>query len=145
MDISEDTQRVLNFLQDFCDGNLRKSNDIASLLEIAAINLKAKEMNDLIFTGASICLISQKIKKLKDNEEGTNQLAEELHRNINEISRLLQCFSSLAPTEIQKRIERIYLVNDYGSFLNIIDLSHDLSILKDLQNKLKREEQQSSE
>lgn len=140
MKISEDTARVVAFLQETTAGNLRKPNDMETLLELGATYGAHTEINELVFAGSALWLVSKKLKSIESNDQGAEKLAEEYLRNMNNINILLQFFSSIAPADIQKRFAEIYLSEDRGAALNIIDLSHDLFALKEIQNKLKREQ-----
>ncbi len=138
MKISEDTQYVIQFVQEACEGRLRKANDLASILEMGASFGTVEETAELIFAGASLWNISKKIKKMTGQMPGSERLAAEYIKGIEELASQLKSFASYAPPDVKKRFTEIYLQADRGSALNIIDLAHDLAELKNVQNTLKR-------
>lgn len=135
MKLSEDTIRVLNYLDDYTDNNLRKRNDIGTIIEICASNNEADLLNRLIFSGKSVWNLSQKSKMTGSGQEGAELIQKELMRSINDVKNMLEKIIEYADKELQIRFENIYFQISTGSFKNIIDLSHDLSKIKDLQSK----------
>ena len=59
MEISADTKEILEFLDYTTANNLRKRNDIASILEIGATYGESDVMNDLILASSSLWNINQ--------------------------------------------------------------------------------------
>ena len=135
--ISQDTKEVVKFLQNLSGGNLRKSNDLEVFLEIAAIGGLDELMNDFIFNGASIWFISKALNKTKPGDDGFNKLDKELKENITKFKSQINSFLNFDDENIIERINKIYLIGTGGAYLNLIDLAHDLSELKYVQNKLK--------
>ncbi|MCL5991149.1 MAG: hypothetical protein M1419_03490 [Bacteroidetes bacterium] len=137
MIISQDTNEVVKFLQDLSGGNLRKPNDLEVFLEIGASFGQEILMNDFIFNGASIWYLSQALKKIKQGEEGFNKLEKELKENLIKFQSQINTFNSFSDNETSTRISNVYLQNTQGSYLNLIDMAHDLSELKYVQNTMK--------
>lgn len=137
MNISNDTKEVVAFLQDLSGGNLRKPNDLGIFMEIGASNGLGILMNEFIFNGASIWHLSQALKKTKQGEEGFSKIEKELNENIKKIHSQISTFLSFADGDILERIGKIYQQSNTGAILNIIDLAHDLSELKYVQNTIK--------
>jgi hypothetical protein len=138
MKLSDDTLRVLKFLDDYTDNNLRKRNDIGSIIEICASNNNADLLNRLIFAGKSVWNLSQKDKKTVSGQESAELIQKELMRNLNEVKTLLEKIIDDFDKDIQTRFDTIYFQISAGSVKNLIDLSHDLSKIKDLQTKSRK-------
>lgn len=137
MKISEDTSRVLEFLNGLSEDRLRKANDMAVLMEIAATYDGAELFASLVFTGKSIWNLFQKIKKTTGADEGAELLQRELIRSITELRQMLSEIVSYGEEDDIKRFNEIYLPDTRGTMLNIIDLSHDLMQFKNMQSKSK--------
>ncbi|OGU15591.1 MAG: hypothetical protein A2X61_03205 [Ignavibacteria bacterium GWB2_35_12] len=137
MIISQDTKEVVKFLQDSSGGNLRKPNDLEIFLEIGATFGQENLINDFIFNGASIWYLFEALKKTKQGEEGFNKLDVELKDNLIKFQSQINTFISFSDDGTNQRIKNVYLQNTQGAYLNLLDLAHDLSELKYVQNKMK--------
>ncbi len=131
MKISDDTRRVIEFLQAYSEEGLRKKNDLEVLLEISASRGDFAFANKLIFTGKSVFKLYKIFKKSTGNN--ADALKTQISSSIEELRRLLRSATDDADEQIKKRFEETYFVDTNGAVANLIDLSHDLSVLKDLQ------------
>lgn len=138
MQLSNDTQKVVEILQEISNNSLRKPNDTGSILELGATYGKSELVNNLIFTGKSLWNISAKMKKVNPGQEGIEVLQKEITRLFSEFQSLLAEFKELADVDFNERLDSIYLAQTRGCLKNAIDLSFDLSCLKDLQSAGKR-------
>lgn len=139
MKIGEDTQKVLDFLDDFSEGGIRKRNDIALLLEVAASFNQHEVFNQLVFTGKSVWNLSKKIKKIDPHQEGAELVRNEFSKQLDELKRLLAVLVSQSEdNEMAERFETTYFIITQGAVKNLTDLSHDLSVMKELQSKSKK-------
>jgi hypothetical protein len=140
MQISDDTKAVVQFLNEYTKGNLRKVNDLEYIFEIAATYDGNDELNRLVFAGKSVWNIASKLKKVVHGTEGIELLEKELLRNIDEMIRLMRKISEFAEIDVKKRFDDIYFVETSGALKNLIDLGHDLSVFKDIQSRSRRQE-----
>lgn len=131
MKISDDTRRVIEFLEAYSEEGLRKKNDLEVLLEISASRGDFAFANKLIFTGKSVFKLYKTFKKSTGNN--ADALKTQLGSSIEDLRRLLRSATDDADEQIKKRFEETYFVDTNGAVANLIDLSHDLSVLKDLQ------------
>ena len=83
MNISQDTEQVLSFLDETTDGNLRKRSDLGAILEIGADSGNAELINKIIFYGKYHWSLYQKIKRTEAGKPGEqnlkNQAAGQVH------------------------------------------------------------------
>ena len=135
MIISDDTKRVIEYLQMISENNLRKSKDLSIMLEVGATYSQNELIQSLIFTGKSIWNLSKTIARSIDTIPNDN-LKREFEVNINEFREMITQIIDYVDEEDANRFYIIYLNNDLGATRNIIDLAHDLSILKDIQKKM---------
>jgi cyclopropane fatty-acyl-phospholipid synthase-like methyltransferase len=138
MKLSEDTTRVLNLLDDYTDNNLRKRNDIGAIIEVCASTNNANLLNKLIFAGKSTWNLSQSNKQTEIKQESAELIQKEFMRSMNEVKSLLEKIVDYADNDLQARFETIYFQMSSGSIKNLIDLSYDLSKIKDLQSKRRK-------
>lgn len=137
MELSEDTSRVVEYLDSYCNGNLRKKNDIGTILEVCATYGLHETAARLIFAGKSAWNVYSVMKKANNMDSGVELLQKEFARLAEEICSYLREILTASPSEEKERIEQIYLSGTSGSIRNIIDIAHDLAILKNLQSESK--------
>jgi len=90
--LSDDTLKVLDFLDNYSEGGIRKRNDIALLLEIAASFNLYELFNNIVFTGKSVWNLSKKMKKIDPNQEGADLVRKEFARQLEELKKYLYYF-----------------------------------------------------
>lgn len=140
MNISEDTIRVVDFLQDYSNNTLRKRKDIEVILEIGAIKSDHSIVEKIIFVGKSIWNLN---KTFSRSQSDNRNLQRELENSFYEIQEYLaKMLDGIDATDIIERFNTIYLQRNSGCFRNVIDLSHDLSKLKDLIQKMQSQSKQ---
>ncbi len=140
MIISEDTQAVVEYLDQYCQNNLRKKNDISTILELAAQQLNAELVVDLSFHGSAMWKVFGVMRKSTPGSEGFALLEEEFANAMNSIRTHLLAVSQSADDEVKQRFHEVYLDVHAGAIRNLCDLAHDLAQFKELQNHLKRGE-----
>jgi hypothetical protein len=131
--ISDDTIAVVDFLDKFTNGNLRKKGDLELILEIAATFNESDILNRLIFASKSVWNISSKLKKVNPTADGIELLQKEMERNCIDMTEYLKVFYQYADDSSKKRFEDVYLQLTRGAFKNLIDLAHDFAKFKELQ------------
>lgn len=137
MTFSQDTETILQYLENYAPHGLRKRLDIGVVLEVGAHIGAAQELNDLVFTGKVVWNLYVTLRKA-----GSNQDAEAVQRefttHIQTLRENLLPFVANAPEDVQGRFEAVYLgVND-GTLRNLVDLACDLAQLKDVQSDQRR-------
>jgi hypothetical protein len=138
MKISKDTEAVLNFLIEYSENNIRKLNDLGIILELCATYNEHELLNNLIFTSKSVWNLHRKIKKISPEQEGADLLKKELGRSLDTMrNMLIEVIKYSEEADIIKRFEEIYFAIQTGAMKNLIDLAHDFSIIKELQQKNK--------
>lgn len=137
MTISSDTENVLNYLESVAGQGLRKRNDMAVLLELAAESGAFEEMNALTFNGRLLYNLYTTLRKTGAGSEGYAKLQEEFGRATETLRELLaKILFDAGEAEIE-RFNTQYYVQTQGSLRNLIDLAHDLGVLKSVQNDRK--------
>ncbi len=133
MELSQDTQNVIQAIDEHSKGTLRKKNDIGFILELGASFGMINEVANLIFQGKIIWNLSKQLKKLDSTADGLNLIQREFENSLEDFRMNLMNLQSKADEMIFERFQTVYLDQTRGCVLNIIDLSHDFSKLKDLQ------------
>lgn len=139
MELSQDTQNVIQAIDDSANGTLRKKNDLGTILELGASFGKIAEVTNLIFNGKIIWNLSKQLKKLDSSAEGLHLIQNEFENTLEIFRQNLIVLQEIANKETKDRFQNIYLELTKGCVLNIIDLSHDFAKLKDLQDNAKRQ------
>ncbi len=132
MTFSDDTINVINYLDVFSNYSLRKKQDVSVLLEVSASLNIADKFNQIIFLGKSIWNLYQTIRRSSNNGD-ISLVEKEILISFQEFQKNLEILSANFSPEIQNRFKSVYLQDTEGCFKNTIDLSHDLSIFKDIQ------------
>ncbi len=137
MKFSNDTEAVLHFLDEITENELNQRDDLGMILEIGAANGKDVLVNKIIFTGKTIHKLKSKKDNLSPGAEGFDLLEKELVKNIGEMAALMEGLIANAAEDMSEHFKNKYLSDAYEAYENFIELSEDLSTLKDLQNKKK--------
>ena len=133
MQLSNDTESVLTVLDEAVEGGLRKRNDVGTLLELAASADNADSFNQLTLTGTGLWKVYGVLKRIQPGSEGYPQMEQEFGNLLNELRELMAALTDKADDETLKRFDEIYFGMTQGVVRNLVDLSHDLARIKDLQ------------
>ncbi len=139
MDISRDTRNIIDFLDQYTQGSLRKKNDLAAIIELGAAYSEPEFINKLIFAGKSLWNLSKSLKRARGEEEGLRLIQKEFEHHLEDVRSIIKELAEYSDKDDRRRFDEIYLVMTKGAVLNIIDLCHDLARLKDLQGDVRRQ------
>jgi hypothetical protein len=112
---------------------LRKRNDVGVVLELAAASDDADTFNNVTRLGTGAWKVYSTLRRVRPGDEGYRLLEEEFARQINELREQLAVLMNAADDETLQRFDDIYFGMTQGVLRNLVDLSHDLSKIKDLQ------------
>ena len=135
MKLSEDTEAVLSILDEAVEGGLRKRNDVGVLLEMAAITNDHEKFNLLTLTGTGLWKVYAVLRRLEPGSEGYPQMEREFGSLLNELRELMAALTQQADDDLLKRFDDIYFGMTQGVIRNLVDLSHDLARIKELQRR----------
>jgi len=139
MVLSEDVLNILNYLEGYSEGGLRKREDFGLLMEFAATANNHTLFNELLFLGSAFSRLYSSLRKTDPNNEGYSLLESEF-TNIAEQLRdtMAKILSVCEDNDIIDNFETKYYSNTQGSLRNLIDIANDLNKLKQVQNNEKR-------
>jgi hypothetical protein len=140
MQLSEDTLQVLSFLDYTSGNNLRKRNDLGTILEIGAATGDYETIDSIIFNGKYLWNLHILLKRENLEQDAFEKLLGEIEITVAELTKLLKKLTGSISEFDPHRFNDIYFAGDNGAFRNLIDLAHDLSRLKEVQNTLKRKQ-----
>ena len=140
MQLSEDTLQVLSFLDYTSGNNLRKRNDLGTILEIGAATGDYETIDSIIFNGKYLWNLHILLKRENLEQDAFEKLLGEIEITVAELTKLLKKLTGSIREFDPHRFNDIYFTGDNGAFRNLIDLAHDLSRLKEVQNTLKRKQ-----
>lgn len=129
---SSDIEALLSHL-DQRGGGLRKRSDIGLLFEHAAENGEAEIINRLVFSGKVIWSTYSLLRKTTEQTDGYANLEREFMQAVNDVRVLIHEFTASWNEEHRLRFEETYLGMNQGTIRNLVDLAHDLSEIKHLQ------------
>ena len=136
MNISKDTKEVIKFLDYTTGNNLRKKNDMEIILELGASKGDFRLIEKITFTGKYLWNLHTTIVNSKQ-DEGKDKLKKEIESSAVELRALLNELITEAEDFNHENFKDKYFEDNIGSFRNLIDLSHDLSRFKEMQNTMK--------
>lgn len=132
MQFSEDTIRVMDFLEQYSETGLRKREDLSILIEIAAAKNDYESVNDLAFTGKAVYNLFQTIKSSKSGDRNIQPVLNEFEKSLVDLRKVMYKLVGDSE-EILAKFDLDYLHCSNGAILNVIDISHDLSAFKNMQ------------
>ncbi|MFP4543897.1 MAG: hypothetical protein ACLFQU_06655 [Candidatus Kapaibacterium sp.] len=135
MKISEQVQQLIEVLDHASGDTLRKSKDLAAIIQAGMDSNDPEIINRIIFSGKTIWNLSKNLKRINSGAEGFELLEKELIRAFGEMDKYLAALSNSFNEDLKQRFNDVYLAKTRGAKLNTIDLSHDLAILKELQSR----------
>ena len=138
MELSKDTTAVLEFLDYTTGNNLRKRNDLGTILEIGAQTSAYILVNQIIFTGKYLWNLHRMLKKTSGDAEGREKLISEATVSAQSLKEYISELIDSMDDFNRERFDTVYFAEGQGAYMNLIDLAHDLSKLKEVQNTLKR-------
>lgn len=141
MQLSADTENVLNFLEEMSEHGLRKRNDLGVLFELSAEHQAAEEMNGLLFHGTRLYNLYHTLRRAGAGAEGYDKLQTEFSDAVEQVRDLMARTLVEAGQEHIERFEITYYGMNQGSLRNLVDLAHDLHVAKHVQNDSKRREE----
>ena len=133
MDLSPDTESVINALNDALEGGLRKRNDVASILEMGASFDEHELFNKITQTGTALWKVYKTLRRQKVGADGYQLLEKEFGNQLNALREQLASMVDHADDDTVRRFDEIYFGMSQGVIRNLTDLAHDLAHIKDLQ------------
>ena len=137
MTISEETSHVLTYLDSASGHGLRKRNDVGVLLELAAESDAHEEINALAFQGSFLFNVYQTLRRANAGGEGYATLEREFAAAVESVREHIAKLLVGADDEQVARFNETYYQATQGSLRNVVDLAHDLGVLKSVQNEQK--------
>lgn len=134
MPFSDDIEYVLDYLDQAAGQGLHKRGDMGTLLELAAERGAHDEMNELIFHGRHLHNIYRTLRRSSAGAEGYATLEREFSTAVETVLDRLARVLVDAETQHIERFEAHYYAATQGSIRNLLDLAHDLGVLKSVQN-----------
>jgi hypothetical protein len=135
MQISEDTRNVINFLGEYSGNTLRSADELSYMMDILAGIGSYDLMNEIIFIGKSVYNLYLTINKSNDENNQLKFLESEFAKSYDELLKALNKVLQFTPDSDERDILDLLLSSENPVL--IINLAHDLSVLKDLQALLK--------
>lgn len=141
MEIGKDIEQLLELMAEYSENTLRKAQDIAVILELAAQLSQADNINLILLYSASLWNLYKTVQRQSQNKE---ILQREIAKSANELSLAISRISeNLEDEYLKSRFEQLYFGNEQGNIMNLIDLAHDFDIMKKIQTEAKQSRKNS--
>jgi predicted translin family RNA/ssDNA-binding protein len=139
MIISEDTKQVIEFIGEVFPDSISNINELTAILEIGATFGLHELINDLVFTAASIQYLKKTIISSPISNNSTDKMKIEFQRSIQDLRDMMGKINRIAlDNKLDINFDQ-YLEKNQGSVEKLLSLSSDLSLIKEVQNKLKHQ------
>jgi hypothetical protein len=143
MEISKDTQNVVDTVESFTEKKLQKKNDFSVIMELAVSNLLIDEYGKAIFNGTAFFKLSKSLNKIDPNDESATNFKKEFESYLEQFKTNIQTITKqLDDNTLVERFDITYYQLTRGCVLNLIDLAHDFAIFKEMQTHSKEETKQ---
>jgi|SRR4030095_4497124 hypothetical protein len=150
VNISTETQKLVNELNEFSGFKLKNSSDLSRLIEIAAITGDGKLYYDLQFhakyvngltkilqSNLSVSSNPSGFSVAPSNDEAKEKIRKEFQSSVVKFKELLKKLLENAEPDTKTELEKKYLSMTRESFLKLNSLIYDLSWLKKYYNSKK--------
>ncbi|MFA7325820.1 MAG: hypothetical protein WC121_04090 [Candidatus Kapaibacterium sp.] len=138
MEISKDTQNVVDTVESFTNKQLQKRNDFSVIMELAVSNLLIDDYSQAVFNGTAFFKLSRKLNKIDPNDESAKNFKVEFESYLEQFKTNIQNIAEkLENDKLVDRFETTYFQLTRGCVLNLIDLAHDFAIFKEMQTSNK--------
>ena len=138
MEISKDTQNVVDTVESFTNKQLQKRNDFSVIMELAVSNLLIDDYSQAVFNGTAFFKLSRKLNKIDPNDESAKNFKVEFESYLEQFKTNIQNIAEkLEDDKLVGRFETTYFQLTRGCVLNLIDLAHDFAIFKEMQTSNK--------
>jgi hypothetical protein len=134
MNLQPDTLAVLSHLDSITQGALRKQNDLGVILELSASRADSDAFNNLTRTGMGLWKVYRMLRSLRSGDDGFSTLEREFGSLVNDLREQLASLVVDADDDVLRRFDDTYFGMTQGVVRNLVDLSHDLARIKELQN-----------
>lgn len=138
MEISKDTQNVVDTIESFTEKKLQKKNDFSTIMELAVTNLLIEQYTEAIFNGTAFFKLSKKLKTIDPNDESAKNFKKEFENYLERFKNgIMLIAAKLDEKELTDRFQTTYFELTRGCVLNLIDLAHDFALFKEMQTSNK--------
>ena len=138
MEISQDTQNVVDTVESFTKKQLQKKNDFSVIMELAVSNLLIEDYSQAVFNGTAFFKLSKTLNKIDPNEESAKNFKVEFENYLEQFkTNVLTISKQLEDEKLIERFDNTYFQLTRGCVLNLIDLAHDFAIFKEMQTSNK--------
>lgn len=134
MNLQPDVLAVLSHLDSITQGALRKQNDLGVILELSASRADSDAFNNLTRTGMGLWKVYRTLRSLRSGDDGFSTLEREFGSLVNDLREQLASLVADADDDVLRRFDDTYFGMTQGVVRNLVDLSHDLARIKELQN-----------
>jgi len=134
MEISKDTQNVVDTIESFTGKQLQKKNDFSTVMELAVSNLIIEDYTSAIFNGTAFFKLSKKLNTIDPSDESAKNFKKEFENYLEQFKNNIQTITSeLENEQLETRFQTTYFELTRGCVLNLIDLAHDFALFKEMQ------------
>ena len=130
MIVSQETESFVASLQDFSHRALRRSADLASLIELSRIHHQRQVLDDLTFFSKFLVNTKSVMSRIGTEGEGYTKLSFEFTEKLEKASTLVRLLVKEAPGEIKKHFTDEYFVTTQNGLNAMMELLHDVAWLK---------------
>ena len=124
MEISQDTNNVVNTVESFTGKQLLKKNDFSTILELAVTHNGIEPFTKALTDGTAFYKLSKKLNKIDPNDSSANNFKHEFERYLELFKAEISTIAAyLDEEQLKERFQKTYFELTRGCVLNLIDLA----------------------
>jgi hypothetical protein len=130
MKLSPATAKLVTAINTFSRNKLTRREDLGTLIELAELHNKKKELGELSFLAKFVSNSYRIMKRIGKDGEGYEKLSREFALALEKSKTLVGALIEEAPQDTKKRFASTYLDMTQGAMQNLVSLCYDLSWYK---------------
>lgn len=130
MEIRNETRQFLHDLERHAGKKLFFPEEIGNLVDLARTPGKLELLEDAIFHAKFITKSYGVMKRIGADGEGYGKMAGEFQASMEKVSTLLRTLVKESPDDVKGKFVRIFFSLDQESMSRLVNLLHDLTIVK---------------
>jgi len=130
MTISQQTQSLVNQLDEFSGHRIQNKDELSYLIEIAKLKSQQQLLNDIAFFSKFVWKVYGIMRRSGPDSEGYEKLQTEFKENFEKVSTLIKTLIEEESEELKQQFINKFFQMDQQTLENFLGLIYDLTWLK---------------
>lgn len=130
VEISEETRRFVEDLDEYSSRRLKNRDDLAQVIELARTQQKKQVLDDIAFFAKSVWNTFNVMQRTGPAGEGYEKLSILFNENYENVSTLIRTLVKEAPEDVKEYFRAKFFPLTHEGMSEMLNLIHDVSWLK---------------